>query len=71
MLTAGTCLKKSWGSPATNFIENAVCGSASGDNMEEEEDQYETVDDSKQSREGKQMSLSTEVRQRAGLPKLI
>ena len=52
-------------------MENVVCGSASGDNIEEEEDQYETVDDSKQSREGKQMSLFTESRQRAGLSKLI
>ena len=59
------------GSPAANFIENSVCISTNGDNIEEEADQGETVDDHEQSREGGQTSLSTESGQRAGPSKTV
>lgn len=53
-------------SPTAKFIENPVCSSANGDNIEDEADQDETVDDSEQSWEGEQTLLSTEGIQRAG-----
>ena len=54
------------GSTTATFVENSVCNSVIGDNIEEEADQDKIADGSEQNPEEEQMLLSIKDSQRVG-----